>query len=92
MQRKVLNYRIIIEPELSEDGSTVYVAQCPTLDISDYGNSIEGVLESIKDGIELAVEYLAKDNKEIPTDLIEKQIITSTQVQIPSNNKSFLLS
>lgn len=84
MEKKILNYRIIIEPEQYKDGSTVYVAYCPTLGISDYGDTIENVLKSIKDGIELAVESLTKEKKEIPIDHIEKQIITATQVNIPS--------
>jgi len=83
MEKKVLNYRIIIEPEKYEDGSTVYVANCPTLGISDYGDTIEKVLNSIKDGIKLAVESLAKEKKEIPIDQIEKQIITTAQVHVP---------
>ena len=60
MQKTVLNYRIIIEPEKYDDGSLVYVAYCPTLGISDYGDTVEKVLTSIKDGIQLAVESLAK--------------------------------
>lgn len=87
MEKKVLNYRIIIEPEKYADGSTVYVAYCPTLDISDYGNSVEEVLTSIREGIELAVGYLAKENKEIPTDDVEKQFITSTKINLPENFK-----
>jgi predicted RNase H-like HicB family nuclease len=63
METKVLNYRLIIEPEKNEDGSTVYVAQCPTLGISDYGDSVEEVLRSITDGIELAVEHLEKKQR-----------------------------
>jgi len=58
MDAKVLDYRIIIEPEKYEDGSVVYVAYCPTLGISDYGDSVEEVIKSIKDGIKLAVESL----------------------------------
>ena len=77
---KVLNYRVIIEPEEYPDGSKVYVAYCPTLGISDYGDSVEKVLESIKDGIELAVKSLTKGKNEIPSDNTNKQIITSTQI------------
>lgn len=87
MEKKVLNYRIIIEPEKYEDGSTVYVAFCPTFGISDYGDTVEEVLESIKDGIMLAIESLAKEAKEIPVDHIEKQIITSTQIDLPRKFK-----
>jgi len=60
MEQTVLNYRIIIEPEEYEDGSVVYAAFCPTLGISDYGETIEQVLDSIKDGIELAARYCDK--------------------------------
>ena len=84
MQTKVLNYRVIIEPETYPDGSKVYNAYCPTLGIADYGDSVEEVLESIKDGISLAVESLAKERGDIPFDNLEEQIVTSTQVKVPS--------
>lgn len=87
MQKTVLNYRIIIEKEKYEDGSSVYVAQCPTLNISDYADTIEGVLASIKDGIELAVELLVKEGKEVPLDHVEEQIITSAKITLPANIK-----
>lgn len=80
MQKNVLNYRIIIEPEEYDDGSTVYVAYCPSLGISDYGDTIEEVMKSIKHGIELAVEHLAKNKKEVPVDHIDRQIITSMSI------------
>jgi len=83
MEKKILNYRIIIEPEKYEDGSTVYVAYCPTLGISDYADTVEGVLTSIKDGIQLAIESLAKEKQEIPVDHPEEQIITSTKIVAP---------
>ncbi len=83
METKVLNYRIIIEPEKYEDGSTVYTAYCPTLGVSDYGDTVEEVLESIKDGIELAVETLAEEGKDVPFDRITEQIITSTKINAP---------
>lgn len=83
MEKGVLNYRIIIEPEKYDDGSTVYVAYCPTLGVSDYGDTIEEVLRSIKDGIELAIESLVEENKEIPVDHIDEQIITSTKITAP---------
>jgi len=85
MDTKVLNYRVIIEPERYSDGSKVYNAYCPTLGVADYGDSVDDVLESIKDGIELAVESLAKEKKEIPTDKLDGQIITSAKVNLPSN-------
>ncbi len=88
MQKNVLNYRIIIEPEAQEDGSRVYVGFCPTLGISDYGDTVEDVLTSMKDGIELAVGSLAKSKKEVPVDDIEQQIIASASVNIPTGFRS----
>jgi predicted RNase H-like HicB family nuclease len=87
MKKRLLNYRIIIEKEAYEDGSIVYVAYCPTLGLSDYGDSVEDVLESIKDGIELAVETLVKEGREFPLDHIEDQIIASVKINAPSGLK-----
>lgn len=85
MDKKVLNYRIVIEPEKYDDGSTVYVAYCPTLGVSDYGDTVEEVLASIKGGIELAVESLVKEKSEVPVDTVEEQIITSAKISVPSS-------
>jgi predicted RNase H-like HicB family nuclease len=87
MQKNVLNYRIIIEKEKYEDGSSVYVAYCPSFGISDYGDTVEDVLASIKDGVQLAVESLAKEGKDVPVDHVEDQLITSTKINIPSGVK-----
>ena len=83
MQRKVLNYRVIIEPETYPDGTKVYNAHCPTLGVVDYGDSVEQVLDSIKDGISLAVETLVNEKAEIPSDDLTNQIVTSTQIKAP---------
>ncbi|OGB84956.1 hypothetical protein A2994_03965 [candidate division Kazan bacterium RIFCSPLOWO2_01_FULL_48_13] len=88
MDKKVLNYRIVIEPEKYDDGSRVYVAYCPTLGISDYGDTVEEVLASIKDGIELTVESLAKEKSEVPVDAVEDQIITTARINVPSSWKA----
>ena len=80
METKVLNYRIIIEPEKYPDGSHVYNAFCPSLGVADYGDSIEEVLKSIKDGIKLALKHLTSQKKEIPVDQLDQQIIASTSV------------
>ena len=86
MQKQVLNYRIIIEPE-KMGRKTVYNAYCPTLDVADYGDSIDEVLKSIKDGIELAIEYLKDEGEEIPVDNTKGQTITTTEVEIPEGAK-----
>ena len=80
MEKKVLNYRIIIEPEKYDDGSTVYTAHCPTLNISDYGDTVEEVLKSIQDGIQLAIDSMADAGEEILVDHPDKQIIATAQI------------
>ncbi len=80
MDKKILNYRIIIEPEKYKDGSIVYTAYCPTLGVADYADTVEDVLKSIKDGIQLAVESMADKGEEVPVDHTEKQIIAITQI------------
>ncbi len=84
MQKQVLNYRIIIEPE-KMGKKVVYNAACPTLGVYDYGNTIDEVLKSIKDGIELAIECLRDEGQEIPVDDTEKGVVISTQVEAPAN-------
>ncbi len=82
MEKNILNYRVVIEPE-KMGKKTVYNAYCPSLGIADYGDTIEEVLKSIKDGIELAIESLAEEKKEIPKDNISEQFITSIKVSFP---------
>ncbi len=84
MEKQLLNYRIIIDKETYPNGSLVYVAHCPTLGISDYGDTVEDVLKSIKQGIELAVESLSKEKQEVPIDHVDDQIITSTKIYVSS--------
>lgn len=72
---------MIIEPE-KVGKKTVYTAYCPTLEVSDYGDTIEEVLESIKDGIALAIECLREENKEVSGDNIGEQLITNIKVPL----------
>lgn len=87
MEKQILNYRVIIEPE-KVGGKTVYNAYCPSLGVADYGNSVEEVLESIKDGIKLAIECLLEEKKEIPQDNIEEQFITTVRISTGRLNPS----
>ncbi len=86
MQTQVLTYRIIVEPE-KQGKKVVYNAYCPTLGVADYGNSIDEVLESIKDGINLAVKYLVKEGKQVPVDSPENGLIATAQVNAPAGAK-----
>jgi len=88
-EAKVLNYRVIIEKEHYDDGTPVYTAYVPTLDIADYGDTIDKVLFSLKDGIELAIECLVDEGKDVPVDNFEESIIVNTQVPIPAGVRVF---
>lgn len=90
MEAKVLNYRIIIKPT-KEGKKTVYLAECPTLGVYDWGNTIEETVKNIQEGIECEVEGLIKDKETIPVDHLEQEVITTTSVHIP-NNLSVALS
>lgn len=84
MEQHVLNFRVIIEPE-KVGTKTVYNAYCPTLEVTDYGDTVEEVLESIKDGIQLAIECSQEENKEVTGDNIDEQMITSVKIPFSPN-------
>ncbi|MEK9201228.1 MAG: type II toxin-antitoxin system HicB family antitoxin [Patescibacteria group bacterium] len=82
MQTNVLDYRIIIEPEVYPDGALSYNAYCPTLGIADYGDSVAEALVNIKEAIKFTIECLADENKTVPRDNIETQLVTSAKISI----------
>ena len=88
-EAQVLNYRVIIEKERYKDGTPVYTAYVPTLDIADYGDTIDKVLLSLKDGIELAIECLVDEGKDVPVDNFDEAIIVNAQVPIPAGVRVF---
>ncbi len=81
MQKQVLNYRIIIEPE-KMGKKVVYNAYCDTLGLADYGDSIDEAVKNIKSLIKFHIECLLKDKIEVPTENTEEELITSTKVSI----------
>jgi predicted RNase H-like HicB family nuclease len=88
---KILNYRVIIEPETYEDGSTVYVAQCPTLGISDYGDTIEKAIEHMQRGMKLYINTLLVENLPVPEQDHEGFFITNQKVSIKTHSTSLQL-
>ena len=89
MQQRILNYRVIIEPYRQKGKRTVYLAECPTLGVFDWGNSVETVLKSVREGITIHIHNLVKANEEIPIDNIEEEMLTTTQVRIPLHGVRF---
>ena len=82
MEKLIANYRVIIEKENYENGEIVYVANAPTLGISDYGETIDEALKSIEKAIKFHLECLINENKAIPCPDETNQIfVTNTKVE-----------
>lgn len=86
MQTRILNYRIIIEPE-KQGRKTVYNAYCPTLRVADYGDSVEEAIKNIQSLIGFHIECLLEDKVEVPVDDLEKEIVASTKISITGTNE-----
>lgn len=86
MEKQVLNYRIIIEPD-KETGTDKpgFTAYCPTLGIADDGDTIEEALQNIQGAIQAYVDSLIEDKKVVPVDQTERDIVTSTQIHVSGN-------
>lgn len=88
MQKQVLNYRIIIEPE-KMGKKTVYNAYCPTLGVADYGDSIDEAFKNIQSLVKFHIESLLKDGIEVPNENTHEEVITSTKVSIQTSGQDF---
>jgi predicted RNase H-like HicB family nuclease len=82
MNKKVLNYQVVVTPDEYPDGKPCYNVYCPTLNISDYGNTIDEALSSMREAIELWVDTLAENKELIPAD---KSGMLMTTLDIPIN-------
>lgn len=83
MNTKILNYRIIIEPD-SETGTGKpgYTALCPTLGVADDGTTIEEALTNVRDAMRTYINSLIEDSLPVPADKPEQDILTTTQIRI----------
>ena len=84
METKVLNYRIIIKPE-KENKKTIYLAECLTLGVYDWGDTIDKALKNIREGIQCHIESLIKDGEKISVDYPEREFVTETKIAVPVN-------
>lgn len=85
MQKFVLNYRVIIEPdERVGTNEKCHTAYCPTLGIADDGDTIDEALENIKEGIQCYLEALIKEKKEVPVpDNLNEGIVSGITINLP---------
>ena len=89
MEKQVLNYRVIIEPDKrTGTNEPCFTAYCPKLGLTDDGDTVEEALAAIQEGIQCYLEALAKDGVEVPAaDNIEEGLVTSTKVSLPAGIK-----
>ena len=84
MRTKILNYRIIVNPDTQTGtGKFGFTALCPTLGVADDGDTVEQALTNVKDAIQVYIDSLVEDNKTLPIDRPEHDIVTTTQVNAP---------
>ena len=85
MQANILNYRIIIEPDKRTGTNEAgYAAYCPTLGLSDGGDTIEEAIANIKKLIEFHLDSLIKEKQPIPRDS-DEEIVVMAKVRIPKD-------
>jgi predicted RNase H-like HicB family nuclease len=83
MQTRVLNYRIVVEPDTQTgSGKLGYTAYCPTLGVADDGDTIEEALKNVRGAIEAYVESLIDDKLPVPVDNTDRDFVTSTQIRV----------
>ena len=78
MKATVLRYEVIFRKEGKH-----FVAQVPTLGISDFGGAIEDAKRNVEAAIECHIEGLIKTRTEVPPPDTEEYYISHAQVNIP---------
>lgn len=81
MEKKVLNYRVIIELE-KMGKKTVFNAYCRSLGVADYGDSIDEAIKRIQSLMKFHIESLLEDGIEVPKENTDEELIMSTKVFI----------
>lgn len=83
MQTSVLNYRIVVEPDVqTETGKPGFTALCPTLGVADDGDTVEEALKNVQGAIEAHVDGLINIGRPIPVDDTDNDFITSTKIEV----------
>lgn len=88
METKVLNYRIIIEPDKrTGTGEPCFTAYCPTIDVASDGDTLAEARRNIKEAIQCRVEALVADGEPVPPQdsTGKKVVIEATKVEVPKN-------
>lgn len=78
MKTTVLRYHVIIHKTGKQ-----YIADVPTLGISDFGSTIELTKTHIHDAIECHIEGLIKASSPVPPPDAEEFFVSVTQIDAP---------
>lgn len=88
MEKFILNYRVIVEPDVRVGTKQkCFFAYCPTLDVATDGDTFEEALKNIREAIQLRVEVLAKDGEEVPMDKVDEGAVIHTKIFAPSGTR-----
>lgn len=83
MKAKVLNYRVIVKPDKQTGtGKLGFTAFCPTLGVADDGDTVEEAIDNVRRAIKAYVDSLIADKEPVPVDEPEKDIVTTTQINV----------
>lgn len=80
MKATALKYNVIIRRE-----KRYFIADVPTLGISDFGKTVEEAKKNIKETIKCHIEGLIKTKTSIPLPDTEEFYITPAEVEIKRN-------
>ena len=84
MKTKVLNYRIIVTPDIQTGrGKAGFTALCPTLGVADDGDTVEEAIENVRNAIQVYVDSLVEDKELVPVDQPQRDFVTTAQVAAP---------
>lgn len=84
MEKKVLNYRIIIEPdERFGTNESCYTAYVPALGIATDADTIEEAVVNAEDAIETYLDFLLDEGEEVPSGDAKSYFVTTATVEVP---------
>lgn len=82
MEKKLYNYRVIIEQdERTGTNELAYTAYVPTLGIATDGDTIEQALANAKEAIEAYVGSLIEDRINVSQDVTDNYLVANTKVR-----------
>ncbi len=77
MKTTVLRYHVIFRKEGKN-----YIADVPTLGISDFGSSLDSAKKHVQKAIECHIDGLVKTNTEVPAPDTNDYFLSTTEVNI----------